>query len=182
MPLHMSSIPKKEHKFIRGLSNYLCKCIKEPVTNQEDIEKLIDKKISMFIWGNLINWDAFVSLTENKPDDFWERLIQSVNTKIKEEIEIKNNETSAYNKLIEMIEKDTFLKEHNIGIADIVMVDKNYYMAKIYLVCGGYMLEGSLSEILLIIRSELKHCKVSIRAYCPFCTHKQLRYMDQVVL
>jgi hypothetical protein len=178
----MSSIPRKEHKLIRGLSDYLRKCIKEPIINRRDIERLIDRNTSVFIWGNLINWDAFITLTENKPDDFWERLIQSVNTKIKEEIEIEKDEKLAYNKLIEMIEKDNFLKEHNIGIADIAEVDKNYYVVKVYLVCGGYMLEGTLNEILSIIRSELKHCKVIIRSYCPFCTNKQLRYMDQAAL
>ena len=172
------TIPKKQHKLIRGLSDFVCSHLEKTVKTKEDILDNLNPNLKVFTFGEFFDSILFKKTTKNFTEQQWQKLIQSSNSKIGIKLKDQKREEIALNKLLELVEQDNFLKSQNISIVELVRYDKNYFGIKVYFICGAYFLEGSLKELVIQIREILKEENVSIRAFCPSCSGKNLRFAD----
>jgi len=180
--MNMNGIPKKQHKLMRGLSEFLSSNINEIINDKNDIYKNLNHNHSSFIFGRFFNTDDFKYITKNFSDEQWEILISQSNIKVERKQKECQKEKEALDKLLLKISEDNFLKYHNITVLELVMYDKKYFLTKISFICGTYFLEGNINEIISDIRAILKENKIDIKVFCPNCSSKRLRFIDEFCL
>ena len=99
----------------------------------------------------------------------------------KQEDREKKEEDAALAKILNIISTDDFLKYHNITISELVKF-ADCFAIKVYFICGVYMLEGTISELISDIRHILKEENVQIKIFCPACSSKQLKFASNYCL
>jgi len=174
----MFHFPKKEKKLMRGLSaDGLLK-------TKEDIFAQLSKapEIHMVIFGQMFDKNLFKIATENFTDEQWQKLISFSNSKIGDKLKREQTEKGAMGRLLKLIAEDEFLKSYNVSVVELCYYGDNEFVAKVYLICGGYFLEGTLEDIVELIRDALKENGVNIKAFCPSCSSKNLRFANEYCL
>jgi hypothetical protein len=184
---------------IQVLGKSLSRSFNKFIATKDDI---INKVLSN---STKLNPDQFMKAIENFTDSQWKSLIQSINDRIRlrenqpfkvarkkarklareerakrEEEKAKQTalkEEAAEEELLKIISEDEYLKNHNIAIVEIVNVFEDEYVVKVYLICGGYFIEGTIKEIISTIRRELKKNKVTVRIFCPACSSKKFKIL-----
>jgi len=178
----MSNIPKKQHKLMIGLSDYLSTVLKEIIKDKENIYNNLDPKHSCYTFGQMFNSDNFKNVTKNFNEEQWNILISQANKKIEIKQNEKLKEEKALNNLLLEISKDEVLKNHNISIVELVLCGKKDYIIKVYFVCGAYFLEGNTKELLEQFHQIIKENKINLKIFCPNCSNKNLRFIEEFCL
>ena len=182
VPLNMNGIPKKQFKLMRGLSDYLSSCLDNIIDNNIDLDKKVDLKLSVWAFGRSFNYDYFQAVTNDFTDQQWQILIEETNKKIAIKLKEEEKEEKMSNDLLLRISEDEILKYHNINVLEIGMIYKKSCAIKVSFVCGTYFLEGTIKELISDMRFILKDNNVDVRIFCPNCSSKQLRFMDDCCL
>jgi len=178
-PKWMSRIPKKHDKLMDGLSDFVSACSSDLIKSKEDIFlKISPKHIVWGIFGLSMSLSFFKKITLDFTESQWQSLINRSNNKIVENKKIEEKEKFALDKLLDLISKDEILSRHNISVAEIARYDKNYFCVKVYFVCGAYMLEGSIKEIVIQMREIIKEENIDIKVFCFSCSSKNLKFIS----
>ena len=176
---------KINRRYQRRLATFISRQTDKILKTKEDILSVSNPNYSTKVRGFRIDMNYFCKHTTNFNEQQWQDLITYINnlTKNKQIEKTRSNKLAvaakeAIVKINEIIKDDDFLKNHNIFIAELVCEGSNYFIAKIYLICGSYFIDGDVNRIISIIRKELKSNKVNIRVFCPSCSSKELRFIS----
>jgi len=176
--VRMSNVPKREHKLLRGLSDFVSSVLEVPVASKEDLLEKISKDPNHFcgVFGQTLNCNGFKRIAEALTGEQWQKLVRLSNIKISEAEKIRGREKVALDRLLTMIANDEVLKHYNVSVTELAEFEKHYYCAKVHLICGSGFIEGNIQNIVAQIKRILRENKVELRIFCMACSSKNLRF------